>query len=433
MTRPEEAVHGFYILGQGEAPVELNYKFVNEWVTRGSRGVNVMISHWKRSDRGNSSTIGALIIVGLIGFAVFVVNGGMVFLQRQGAQQAVDAASLAGALALTQGYELEQIKYIVLERAKDQGFDSADPDTTVQLAWLPAAVGANSTFTNYLHVIITTDYTSLFSSIFNSGKGGIVVDAIAHARMNEDLAPGYAVVALNEEACEASIGRDNLEDSQTDNCWAYPVEDSMVNPVPVTGGAQVKLTEIPLPDCSGLPDFGVAVLRDSVTLQPGAYESISIQAEAIVNLNPGLYCIYGATADGNSFQMGEHSMVVGQQVMLYLMKGAGAFQVDPASASYFYAPDSLVDFSGNQWSGMLLYADPGNEVLMTLTGTSKTTYQGTIYAPGARCEARGTAGFVTLKSQLICDTIRFEHVGGLYVSYDMATNYHLPESVEIMD
>ena len=83
-----------------------------------------MIANKKRSTRGTSTTIGALIVVGLIGFAVFALNGGMIFLQKQGAQQAVEAASLAGALALTQGYDLEQTEYIVLERAKNQGFDS---------------------------------------------------------------------------------------------------------------------------------------------------------------------------------------------------------------------------------------------------------------------------------------------------------------------
>jgi hypothetical protein len=357
----------------------------------------------------------------------------MIFLQKHGAQQAVEAASLAGALALTQGYDLEQIEYIVLERAKNQGFDSMDPRTSVQLAWVPTALGVSSTNSNYLHVTITADYTSLFSSLFNSGENGIVVDAIAHARMDEDLAPGYAVIALNEDECQISGGGIGVGELPGGNCMTD--QGSMANavPVPVTGGTQVSLKDIPLPDCSGMLDYGEAVIRDSVTLQPGKYRSLSIEIDATVNLNPGLYCFYGSRADGNSFLVGEHSLVVGQNVMFHFMEGAGGFQTDSTSAMYLYAPQSLVDPSGQQWAGMLMYADPEIDGTMTFTGTAKTTYQGTIYAPGARCEAWGSAGFVTLKSQVVCDTVRFNNVGGLYVSYDMSTNYHLPEQVEIMD
>ena len=150
-------------------------------------------------------------------------------------------------------------------------------------------------------------------------------------------------------------------------------------------------------------------------------------------MNPGLYCIYGSGFDGNSFLMNEYTSVFGQNVMVYLMEGAGNFRTSPTTAAYLYAPDDLLDTSGQQWGGMLVYAHPDNHGKFILTGTSKSTYRGTIYAPGAQCEARGTEGFVTLKSQMICDTVRFSDVSGLYVSYDMSTNYHLPEIVEIME
>lgn len=82
---------------------------------------------------------------------------------------------------------------------------------------------------------------------------------------------------------------------------------------------------------------------------------------------------------------------------------------------------------------MLIYAHPNIEANFTFTGTSNSIYRGTIYAPGADCEIHGTAGFVTLKSQLVCDSIDFAAVEGLYVNYDMSMNYHLPEAVKIMD
>lgn len=400
----------------------------------GSRGVKVMKTNLEMSNRGKSKTFGAVVIISLCGLAVLAVNGGMVLFQKQMAQGAANAASLAGALALTQGYNLDQIEYAVVERAREQGYDSQDPNTSVKLTWLSKAVGVSASYSNNLHVTITTDYTSLFSWIFNSDQNQITVDALAHARIDEDLAPGYAIVSLNDEKCQDSANDNNSDSSISGTgCWQDTDANANAFPVPLTGGTQVSLTDIPLPDCSALPDYGEVVVTGSSTLQPGKYESITVRADASLNLNSGLYCIYGTGLDGNAFLMNDYSWTVGQDVMVYLMEGAGDFQTSSTSAVYLYASEYLVDQSGQQWAGMLIYAHPDNDSNFMFTGTSKSTYRGTIYAPGARCEAHGTSGFVTLKSQMVCDTVRFLSVNGLYVSYDMSTNYHLPEIVEIMD
>ena len=393
-----------------------------------------MVAQRKRSDRGISKTFGALVIISLLGFAVLAVNGGMILFQKQMAQGAANAASLAGALALTQGYNADQIEYAVVERAREQGYDSQDLNTSVDLTWLSEVVGASSSYSNNLHVTITTEYTSLFSWIFNSDQNQITVDAVAHARIQEDLAPGYAIVSLNDEKCQDSAN-DNNSDAKISGtgCWQDTDASANSNPIPVSGSTQVALADVPLPDCSGLPDYGEVAVTGALTLQPGRYDSITVRADASLKLSPGLYCIYGTGLDDNAFFMSDYSWTVGQDVMVYLMEGAGNFQTSSTSAVYLYASEYLVDQSGQQWAGMLIYAHPDSNSNFMFTGTSKSTYRGTIYAPGARCEAQGTSGFVTLKSQMVCDTVRFLGVNGLYVSYDMSTNYHLPEIVEIMD
>lgn len=393
-----------------------------------------MKTRGNKSGRGSSKQVLVLIIIGMLGFAIIAVNGGMILFQRQVAQNAADAASLSGALALTQGYSLGQIENVVFERAREQGFDAEDPNTSVELSWMSEIVGAGASFSNYLRVAITTDYGSIFSAIFNSDENYITVDAVAHARMHEDLAPGYAVVSLNEQGCQGlGAGKNSEAESSEDDCWQEIGLSSSSNIVPVTGGTEVSLSEISLPDCSGLHDYGDVVVKDSSTLQPGKYRSITVGADALVNMNPGLYCIYGAELDGNSFLMNDDAWVAGESVMLYLMEEAGSFRTSSTSVAYLYAADYLVDQSGQQWGGMLVYAHPDNDSEFIFTGTSKTTYRGTIYAPGGSCEARGTSGFVNLKSQLVCNTVRFSDLNGLYVSYDMSTNYHLPEVVEIME
>jgi hypothetical protein len=310
---------------------------------------------------------------------ILAVNGGMYLFQRQVAQKAADAASLAGALALTQGYSVEQIESIVLDRAKDQGFDTNDSENLVELSWMSEILGAGASFSNHLQVEITTEYSSLFSTLFNSERSLLTVDAVAHARMHEDLAPGYAVVSLNDEQCQESQSGTNSDSAGSrGGCWEEIASGGNTLPVPVTGGTQVTLTDVPIPDCSGLVDYGDVLIQDAVTLQPGMYASITVEVGASLNLNPGLYCIYGSGFDGNSILMSEASWVVGQDVMVYLMEGAGNFRTSPTTATYLYAPESLLDQSGQQWGGMLVYAHPDNESEFIFTGTSKTTYRGTI-------------------------------------------------------
>lgn len=385
-----------------------------------------MKTNGNRLQRRNSKRITAWAVIGLLVFGVVAVNGGLILAQRQVAQNAADAASLSGALALTQGYGLDQIEGIVMQRAKDQGFDPEDPNTAVEVSWVSDIVGAGASFSNNLQVEITSEYTSLFTAIFNSSKSSMTVGALAHARMHEDLAPGFAVVSLSDTDCQESA-------TGGDGCQQRVDPLGGANFIPVTGGTQVSLTEVPLPDCSGLLDYGEVEITKSATLQPGKYSSITIGERASLNLNPGLYCIYGSGAEGHSFLMADMSQVIGQDVILHLMEGAGSFKVSPTSGVYLYAPKDLLDPSGRQWGGMLIYAHPDVQRDFTFTGTSNSAYRGTIYAPGARCEVQGTKGFVTLKSQIVCDTVDFSEVDGLYISYDMSTNYHLPEAVQIMD
>lgn len=369
----------------------------------------------------------AWIIFGVIVFGIVALNGGLILIQQQITQNAADAASLAGALALTQGYNLDQVKDVVLKRAKEDGFDSENPGTKVELSWMSDIVGAGASFSNNVKVTISTDYKSLSSSIFGSDRNSLTVDAVAHARMDEDFAPGYAVVALNDEGCEDSSG-----DSDA-GCWSGGNSIANTNPIPVTGGTQVSVSEVPLPDCSGLADYGEVEIRSSANLEPGKYMSITVGEDASLSLNPGLYCLYGAGADNNSILLADSSQVLGENVMFFMMEDAGGFNSSPTSEVYLSAPERLLDPSGQQWGGMLLYAQPDVDGVFIFSGTSRTIFIGTIYAPGAHCEAQGTKGFVTLRSQIVCDHVSFTEIDGLYISYDMSTNYHLPEAVEIMD
>jgi hypothetical protein len=404
----------------------------------------------------------------LLGFAGLAIDGGMLYVQKRFAQNAADAASLAGALALTQGYSGAQLEYIVLERAKENGFDNHDPETTVVVNWPPQAPSPYAGNTNYIQVSITGSVDSAFAHFVYAGPLEVSAQAVAHARMGEDFAPGFAIFAKNLEECQTlefdgnpelvlsgggSIYSNSICDCgsggagvmngsgsvdilgggkiKLGGCWVQDGSSGTVNPIPVTGLPQQGLPKAPLPDCSGMEDFGDVVVKDTDSLSPGLYESIKFSANANATMLPGLYCIYGTGAGGLALPTLGSARLTGDGVMLYFMEDAGGMSTSATSEVYLNASEDLTDASGNQWAGMLIYVHPNNHEDIVLTGTGNSSYVGSVYAPGSYCEAQGTSGSVALQTQLICDMVRFTGTGELDISYDMEKLYHLPAAVEL--
>ena len=91
----------------------------------------------------------------------------------------------------------------------------------------------------------------------------------------------------------------------------------------------------------------------------------------------------------------------------------------------------MVDASGNQWAGMLIYAHPNNTNDIILTGTSNSWYEGSVIALGSHCDVEGNGGSVAFKTQVLCDTVRVNGTGELDLFYEKERNYHYPATVEL--
>lgn len=421
-----------------------------------------------RLERGSTAVLLAFGMIAVLGFAALAIDGGMLYVHKRFAQNAADAASLAGALAITQGYSGSQLQQIVLVRARENGFDADDPETSVVVNWPPQAPSPYAGNPNYVQVFVTGRVNSAFAHFVYSGALQVTAEAIAHARQGEDFAPGYAIFAKNPDECQtlefdgnpdlvlsgggsiysnsicdcASGGAGVMDGNGNVNvleggkiklggCWVQDGSSGTVNPIPVTGLAQQGLPKAPLPDCTGLEDFGDVVVKDTDTITPGLYESIKFSANADATMAPGLYCIYGAGAGGLALPTLGSARVTGDGVMLYFMENAGGMQTSANSEVYLTASEDLTDYAGNQWAGMLIYVHPNNHEDIILTGTANSSYIGSVYAPGSYCEAQGTSGSIALQTQLICDTVRFTGTGDIDVSYDMEKLYHLPDAVEL--
>jgi hypothetical protein len=167
----------------------------------------------------------------------------------------------------------------------------------------------------------------------------------------------------------------------------------------------------------------------SVTLQPGRYEEISVASPgAALDFEPGMYCIYGSkgfSATGGT--------ITGDGIILYFEQGP----FDPGgnvliNLSAELTSDTLVDPEYNDWEGMLIYMNPDNTSATSISGTSATSYTGTIYAPSSDCTLNGTGdniGF--LSSQIICKSIKITGTAALTIDHNESEIYNLPPAIDL--
>ena len=141
-------------------------------------------------ERGQVLVLVALVLVLLMGFAGLALDGGNIYTDRRSAQAAADTAALSGALAVVQGYAPYQVGEIARYRAGENGYtDSAT--VTVIVNWPPAAPHPYAGDWRYVQVLITHQLDTIFAHFFSDGPFIHPVEAVAHARVNEDLLPGH--------------------------------------------------------------------------------------------------------------------------------------------------------------------------------------------------------------------------------------------------
>ncbi|MCH8877901.1 MAG: Tad domain-containing protein [Chloroflexi bacterium] len=432
----------------------------------------------ERSESGQVFVILALVIVGLIGFTALAVDGGMVYAERRRAQNAVDAGALAAALAKTQS---NNVHVAALNRTTSNGYDTSwgpcDPagvDCTLGTGsnWTvevtsPPRTGDFAGLNEYIRLVITTKVDTAFAHMVFKGGLQTTVEAVSRARPAQPILPGYALYGATKTECKGlwfsgtgntvisggSVFSNSAANSQScqsgvqsgaGDITVGPSPENIqvvgnfemggsgtVYPLPVMEGVpQDSIRAVPLPDCTGLTDWGNMLVNagQSVTLQPGMYESISFKAGASVTLNPGMYCIYGFKGFS-----GTGGSITGTGIMIYMQDGG--FDLGGNSLVALAAeasPGVLMDAAGNDWMGMLVYFDPSNSNAVKLTGTTGTTYTGTIYAASADCTINGTGDDIGLLStQIMCNTIKITGTAEVDIAYDQSKVYSLPPAIDL--
>ena len=169
----------------------------------------------KTTQRGQALILVALAIVGLVGFTALAIDGGNVFSDRRHSQNASDTAAYASALALVRtrtGEFTGDWKQAGIDRAKDNGYSSADGVTEVDVyscdelpqtvnGYLNTCVGRGmpngADPKDYVYVHIKSRVKMFFAPVVGWKQVINHTDAVVLAATPKETSffPGYALVS----------------------------------------------------------------------------------------------------------------------------------------------------------------------------------------------------------------------------------------------
>ena len=396
--------------------------------------------------RGQMLMLTALLLPVLLGFAGLAIDFGIAAGGRRGAQNAADAAALAGAGILHDGSSVSAARTAALAWAQKNGYGGAD--VTVNI---PPQSGPHTGDSSYVEVLIREQRPTVFMRILQVDSVAISARAVAR----QSRLKNYAMIVLNATKCSSynqssgSVltlnggglmvnsscqpsgsqgGGSAVNASFIDyyNAGSWEQSNNASSSVPPTAvGAPMADPLATLarpqpgtasPDSGGTPASPrVRNISGSgnVTLHPGTYYGgLKISASGTVFFEPGMYIFAGGGLDYSS-----SATIIGSNVTLFntsdrfaARKGAGdcgGFSLAGSGELKLSAPTS------GTYKDMLFWQDDACTVAMTHAGKKYTT-AGVIYLPKAQLTVSGGGYLGAL--QIVVDS--FQYTGSTTVTVD---------------
>lgn len=426
----------------------------------------------KNSKPGQIIVIMAIVLIILLGFTAVAIDGSMIYSDRRYAQNVADASVLAGAGMAAQYMENHHVKYEnfscvdntviaamnfgdanAVTRAATNGFTITPGTSDLSVHVVCRSIQLGSYFDRYLEYTVRLKNTTAtaFAHLFYNGPIENKVIAVVRVHPRTNLGMGYAIAALGLNCTtggmwmNGNIGVDTQGAGLFSNaCMDFngtslavtandPNEEGIryittlttsghpvINPAPVQAPIRMKQFVVPEPDCSLVPLVGSVTVHGVETLNPGRYTKIRMDnAGAVMNLNPGLYCMSGDfTANGGT--------ISGTGVTFFFSSGnfytSGNVDVNLA-APLGDAPPAI--------RGMLIYNTGTGSV--TMQGTAISSYTGTVYAPNGPIEAGGTSSLLpTINTQLVGQKVTVGGSTSINIVFNSDENYQVPAALDLM-
>jgi hypothetical protein len=420
------------------------------------------------SERGSVAITVALTMTVLLGFAALVVDVGLNWAARTSAQSAADAAALGGASRL-----LADGPAAALLTVEDLLTDNL-PNLSLLSGWATDGLEANGEVvcwtlpggppgpgadcpagSNALQVITPpVEVHYAFAPVLGKSSNSIKATAAAGAG---PAAPNNCVLCLLAPGGPRGLqvlGSGGVDVTgggivvNSDHPLALVLAGSgdisanqirVVGGVRDTGGGQLlppaEVGGPPVPDpLEGLPtpdelptppvvrDTSPQTITTDTTLQPGIYNTVTVQSNATLTLQAGVYVFTGL--DGLTVEDTARVVNLGDGVTIYLAcdsypapcSGAGArFRLRDAG-QFLASPPSV-----GEYAGLSIFADRGNTRTLRLQSSKDLNLGGALYGPSTQVRMEST-GDLSVNSMLVVDSLALLTVVGpdpsVGVSYD---------------
>jgi hypothetical protein len=190
------------------------------------------------------------------------------------------------------------------------------------------------------------------------------------------------------------------------------------------GGPPVPdpLANLPTPDNRLTPPVlrstTPIVVTTNQSLPPGIYSTITVQNNAVLTLQAGVYVFRGSSG----LTIEDNARVVGNGVTIYLAcsgyptpcSGLGArFRVRDDGRYQATPPTTTTD----EYAGLSIFADPGNTRTMRLQSTQPLDLPGALYGASTPVLLENPTGDLTVNSLMVVDSLRVPF-GTVSVNYD---------------
>ncbi len=431
------------------------------------------IEHGKKN-AGQVLVLIAIAFIALLGFTALAIDGGMIYSDRRQAQNAADAAALAGALQKAEG----QLDTTAIAKAEEiLVANHYDPSRAI-------IVVSNGTDSDGNYYQVQVDMSSatkmFFAQLFGFNQVENQVKAVAKTRGSLGGPLGASIIAMGQ--CPKKISPDSvdhllnvngggtnggiitiggdifLNSAGSDNCpidfseapkslgvqavggkiYTVGADDfvgeSFIDPLPAitnaNGGYPIgdPLEGLDEPVCNA----------DGGEVSPGEYKPgnygkdyVDFPSGGDITLQPGVYCIHQDNSH-KGITMAASSTLTGDGVLLYLVDAGASFS--GGSSLHLTAPteDNCSGTAGSpsdicDYIGMVIFSARDNDSLIDFSGNGNVEVSGTVYALSGTVSADGGGSEPdewVVRGQIIAKSLIGDGNGTFTVLYDDNWIYH---------
>jgi hypothetical protein len=412
-----------------------------------------------RSEKGQALVLIVFAIIGLLSLLGLAIDSGKTFADRRQAQNAVDAAASAAALAYVKDLDIVAAGTNLI---LGNGYSNANSTYSINVANDTSC--ASGTSGKVITVTLTSTVPMSFAPILGVNHTNNTVSAKSRGckgSASQPLYPGSAIVSLKTGTCNGSAtaglymnGSGNLQvwgggmhsNSTDPNCTLFQGGQTQIkkngsscNGI-TTAAPSGTFNNVQFPDSCGnitknVPPVGMPDLvsyscggTPSSPGRPGTYSG-TFPPSGVTSLAPGLYCLNG------DFDLNNKQKLTGTGVTIVMLSGSarwnGGAEMSISAPSNNNTANDQVAKAAGAIPGLLIYAPPSNNSDIDLNGSGNVTLQGTVLVPSSDCFFAGSGQIQKAKLQFVCNTWRMNGNGQGEIVYDPSVLYIPPSASNI--